>query len=144
MKTLYSTLLVTAQFAVIAVMIVLAVPPHFPFAAALSLPGVLLGLWTLRYNRPGNFNIRPELREGCAMITEGPYRWIRHPMYSAVLWMMGGTVAVSPSLEMVGLWLVLGGILYLKARREEYLWCRHREEYAAYRRERQMFVPYLL
>ena len=59
--------------------------PLLPF---LILPlGVLLGLWALSSNRLGNFNIRPVPRAGGTLVQQGPYRWIRHPMYaSQALW----------------------------------------------------------
>ncbi|MDQ3261228.1 MAG: hypothetical protein M3Q00_10690, partial [Pseudomonadota bacterium] len=45
---------------------------------------IALGIYTLLYNRLGNFNIRPEPKASGRLITSGPYRLIRHPMYSAL------------------------------------------------------------
>ena len=52
---------------------------------ALAGAGSALGGWALAANRPGNFNIRPTPRAGGRLVQAGPYRWIRHPMYTAVL-----------------------------------------------------------
>lgn len=45
----------------------------------------LLAHWALAANRPGNFNIRPDPKAGGRLVTGGPYRHVRHPMYVAVL-----------------------------------------------------------
>lgn len=142
---MHSTALVAAQFSLIAMMVVMALPPSNLFIGMLvSLLGSALGVWALVLNRPGNFNIRPELRDGCVMVTGGPYRFIRHPMYSAVMLIMGGVVMASPSIIMGLLYFLLGIVLFLKAGKEERLWCEHLEEYQNYRELRKMFIPFLL
>ena len=82
--------LVATQLALIATLAVLALPPFLqgraPLGAwGLAVASALLGLWALAHNRPGNFNIRPMPREGGRLVCTGPYRWIRHPMYTAVI-----------------------------------------------------------
>ncbi len=57
----------------------------WPLTLFLLATAIVLGVWTLGHNRLGNFNIRPELRSGARLVTGGPYRWIRHPMYMSVL-----------------------------------------------------------
>ena len=69
------------------------VPPRaWPPTLFLLSVAVVLGVWTLGYNRWGNFNIRPELRPGARLVTGGPYRRIRHPMYASVLLGVGALV----------------------------------------------------
>ena len=54
--------------------------------------GVLVGIYTLAHNRLGNFGVFPELVNGARLITSGPYRWVRHPMYlSLLLFMLGAS-----------------------------------------------------
>jgi len=84
------TALVALQFTPIAGLALLALPeilrgqaPTGAWSAAAA--NALLGLWALSCNRPGNFNIRPTPRAGGQLVQQGPYRWIRHPMYSAVM-----------------------------------------------------------
>ncbi len=84
------TALVALQFALIGGLALLALPAflrgHAPAGAwGVAAAGALLGLWALSCNRPGNFNIRPTPRAGGQLVQRGPYRWIRHPMYSAVM-----------------------------------------------------------
>src|ERR1035437_4815820 len=84
------SLLVALQFGLMFALAALAAPrvsKGFLPPAALSLAAASLALaaWTLRHNRPGNFNIRPTPMVWGVLVTSGPYRWIRHPMYSSLL-----------------------------------------------------------
>jgi protein-S-isoprenylcysteine O-methyltransferase Ste14 len=105
---------------------------------------VALFIWTVLYNRLGNFNIVPEIKHGCELITQGPYRFIRHPMYSGVT-----LIALAEMVSLFSLWkipvlLFLIGILYLKASREEKFWCEKTPEYVELQKRTKMFIPFVL
>jgi protein-S-isoprenylcysteine O-methyltransferase Ste14 len=139
---MYPHLLVFAQFSAIAAMVWLGRGiVTSPWGLAVFVAGVAVGFWALAHNRPGNFHIRPELRHGCEMVHTGPYRFVRHPMYTSVLLMMAGVLVSTPTLAEAGLYLMLFIVLTLKARREERLWCGHDPRYGEYRRTTKMFVP---
>ncbi len=115
--------------------------PGLAWGAAVA--GLLLGGWALTANRPGNFNIRPAPRPGATLVRSGPYRFIRHPMYSAVL-LCGLAAAL-----MIGNWpgwllaAALAAVLDLKARLEERWLALAHPDYAAYRAHGKRFVPLL-
>jgi len=143
------TVLVALQLALIAALAVLALPAflrgHAPAGAwVLAAAGALLGLWALSCNRPGNFNIRPTPREGGQLVQQGPYRWIRHPMYTAVIacglacawagnsfWGWAGVAA-------------LVAVLATKATFEERWMLAGHPGYAAYRTRTWRFLPGIL
>ncbi len=144
MKNIYSKLLVALQFGTAGVMLLLA---HYRFdllATAVFGLGVAVGIWALSHNRLGNFNIEPELRENCELVTSGVYRWIRHPMYASVTLMMLGVVLMDPRAVQWLLWAFLVTVLLLKAQREESLWLSHDPCYLEYRRKTKYFIPYIL
>jgi len=139
-----SRLLVTVQFSVIALMVwfgwgIVTSPPGL----GLFFIGALVGVWALAHNRLGNFNIRPDLRYGCEMVSSGPYRFVRHPMYTSVLMMMLGVLVSTPTLTELLLFAGLFAVLTAKALREERLWCVHDSRYERYRRRTKMFVPFV-
>ena len=138
-----SRLLVALQFGLMALVIV-----RFDASGAghshvaLLVAGGLLGAWALWTNRPNNFNIRPEPRDGGRLVTAGPYRFVRHPMYLAVLLFTARFVRADP-VQWVGV-AGLAAVLFTKARREERLMALAHPGYAAYRAFTRAIIPFIL
>ncbi|MFC7409505.1 methyltransferase family protein [Hydrogenophaga atypica] len=103
----------------------------------------VLGLWTLWVNRPGNFNIRPEPREGGQLVQEGPYRWVRHPMYGAVLLLAAGAGAWLANATALALWTALLAVLIAKSKLEEQWLLGHYPLYADYRHRTWRLLPWI-
>lgn len=53
------------------------------------------------------------------LVVHGPYRWVRHPIYTAVITGMAGIAIRSRTPIVLGLALILAAFLALKARWEE-------------------------
>ena len=109
--------------------------------------GVALGAWALSANRPGNFNIRPMPKAGGQLVRSGPYAWIRHPMYTAVLLAgLAGVYGVDiPGRTLVGTaFLALLGVLWVKAGLEEQWMAAQHPDYAAYQKDTSRFIPWLM
>ncbi len=120
------------------------VPPRaWPPTLFLLSVAVVLGVWTLGYNRWGNFNIRPELRSGARLVTGGPYRRIRHPMYASVLLGVGALVVADSRPWRIALLAALLVVLLLKAAREEEYLRAAFPEYAAYASRTWRLVPFV-
>lgn len=100
-----------------------------------------LGLWTLSVNRLGNFNIHPEPRSGGRLVKTGPYRWVRHPMYSAVLLVAAGCSVWLASAAGWALWVALFAVLVGKASLEEQWLLQRYPDYAEYRERTKQFIP---
>ena len=138
--------LVALQFALIAALAMLAWPVfrqgQVPAGAwVVAAAGVLLGLWALSCNRPGNFNIRPTPHPGGHLVQQGPYHWIRHPMYTAVL--ACGLACAWAAATLWG-WLglaALAAVLATKATFEERWMLVQHPDYAAYRARTRRFLP---
>jgi len=141
---MYSRSLVFAQFFLIGLMAVLSSDLLCsPAGLTVTVSGAVFGIWTTRYNTLGNFNIRPELKEGCTLVMHGPYRMVRHPMYTSVILMALGMAIGTPIiLEWISL-VMLTLVLILKANREEALWSCHDEAYEAYKRRTKRFIPFI-
>ena len=141
--------LVALQLALIAALAWLGAPAFLearaPAAAwALAAIGSVLGLWALSCNRPGNFNIRPTPRAGGQLVQHGPYRWIRHPMYTAVI--ACGLACAWAGASRWG-WAAaaaLAAVLAIKASLEERWMLVEHPGYAMYRARTWRFLPGLL
>ncbi len=140
---LASHLLVTCQFAGLALACLPLAPQRSPAWLVLCAAGALLGFAALWFNRPGNFSVYPQPKAGTRLITAGPYRYVRHPMYSALLLMVAGIAFFN------GHWLNYVGALAVlvavggKARKEEdYLLARF-AGYREYAARTGRFVPFV-
>jgi protein-S-isoprenylcysteine O-methyltransferase Ste14 len=147
-RKLLGTVLVVLQFGLLAGLAVLASPQVVSGAIPWG-PGVLAGTsialaaWTLIHNRPGNFNIRPTPKSWGTLITSGPYRHIRHPMYTSVLLGAAALAVLSTPLQGWLAWTALAGVLGLKSSFEE-RWMREQHPgYGAYAQETKRFLPWL-
>ncbi len=105
--------------------------------------GAVLGIVVLYFNRPSNFGVYPEVRTGAKLITQGPYKYVRHPMYLALSIMMVGIAAYN------GHWINYIGaagiivVVMLKMLREEVLLPKVFPDYEAYRSRTARFVPFV-
>jgi len=141
-KSTISHALVTLQFTAIVVV-------AWPFLdqagdrsqwLAISALGVIVGLYTLAHNKLGNFGIYPEpIPDGC-LVTTGPYRWIRHPMYtSLLLFMLGIALYRHAWPNYLGLALLTVAIFGKMIREEAHLHLKF-EDYSEYvKRTRRLF-----
>jgi protein-S-isoprenylcysteine O-methyltransferase Ste14 len=67
-------------------------PPWAQAAGALIIAAGLLLVWrTFRVNSFAAPQVRMQLDRGQRVITEGPYRVVRHPMYAGALFYLAGT-----------------------------------------------------
>ena len=133
--------LVTAQL--VCLLFLLATRP-FVFARpwlGLEMAGLGVGLWALAAMRRSRLRIRPEPHPESVLIKHGPYRWVRHPMYTAVLLVAGGWVGYAPTGGRVLAGAALVVVLLLKIRREEQLLAEKFPDYAAYRTTTWRLLP---
>lgn len=147
LPALPSSVLVALQLGLAGALLLTCWPPRasalLPLAIGLLLLATVVGVAALAANRPGNFNVRPEVKPGARLVTSGIYRWIRHPMYSAVLLATLGAALLDPRAWRIAVWFALVGVLVAKLRREEGYLALRFAEYASYRRRTWRLLPWL-
>ena len=136
--------LVGAQFVCLAVALWPFAPWH---ASALGIvlvgAGVALAAWTLTFNRPGNFNIQPEVKRNARLIVSGPYAYVRHPMYSALILLVCGVVALHLDWINAAATIALVAVLAVKTVVEETRLEDAFDDYQSYASGVGRFVPSL-
>ena len=85
------------------------------------------------------------LKEGHELIERGPYRFVRHPIYTGILAMLAGTaIALGYFGGFIGFLLVFVSF-WVKLKREEDLMLEHfPAKYAAYQRRVKRIIPFLV
>jgi protein-S-isoprenylcysteine O-methyltransferase Ste14 len=135
-------LLVAVQLTIIGVLLLTG-----PWIArtwlALEITAGSLLLWAVASMGLRYLRTHPGVAPGAPLVTHGPYRWIRHPMYTAVLLGMGTLVLERPTWERVILWLALLAALLAKLTFEESLLRARFPDYNAYCRRTKRLLPFL-
>lgn len=137
-----SRLLVAGQLALLAGLAATAARPG-PWAGGLVVAGGALGLWALAAMPLRQMRIVPEVHSRGRLVRSGPYRWIRHPMYSAVLLVAAGALATDPAPFRLAMGIALIAVLAAKLVREEKLLRSAYPDYAAYQAATRRLVPWI-
>jgi len=142
----YSGLLVAAQFVFIAL---IASPLNgLRLTNAVSATGwvivvaaMLLAISAVVAMRIRNLSVLPEPVRNGELVERGPYKTIRHPMYSSVLLGCAGFALIHGE-WINGVWLfLLVVVLLLKMNREESLLTETYPEYSAYMQRSSRLIP---
>lgn len=143
--TSFGWLLVLAQFAMIILLAWPWVSPVVSFIGVLlAASGLVVGVWALLHNRIGNFNVHPAPKSKGQLVTSGPYKYVRHPMYSAVLLIATASVFFYPAdKRKIVCWLGLILVLWLKTLLEEHALRNQFTEYSDYAKRAGRFIPRL-
>jgi len=112
-----------------------------PILLGMQITGVAIGLWAMLVMR--RFNVAPDPLEDATLTTSGPYRWIRHPMYSALLLVALGAVLHHATSARIVVLAVLFVNLIVKLRHEEKLMLQKFPEYQKYMGNSRRLIPFL-
>jgi protein-S-isoprenylcysteine O-methyltransferase Ste14 len=105
--------------------------------------GITLAIWA-RVQLGRNWGMPMTEKAEPELVTSGPYRFVRHPIYSGLLVAMLGTALVTNLIGLV-IVVVLGGSFYYSASVEEKnLVATFPTAYPAYRRSTKMLIPFVL
>jgi protein-S-isoprenylcysteine O-methyltransferase Ste14 len=113
------------------------------WAYIVSFAGMLLGSWAVLSMKLDNVRIIPDVKQGARLVMAGPYKVIRHPMYSSVLLMFLPFVLDRPSLYMNIVFLTLLTTLVIKLNYEESLLKKHFKDYEEYAKHSWRLIPFV-
>ena len=106
--------------------------------AVISLP---LLIW-VHHTLGRHWSTNLQLKQNHTLIAEGPYRRVRHPMYTALFSFFVGQALVSASWLIVVLVVVAILVLYARIGKEETMMIeQYGDEYRAYMRRTGRFLP---
>jgi protein-S-isoprenylcysteine O-methyltransferase Ste14 len=126
----------------------LALTPHTDFAAAFGAVvcvfGLAVAIWSRR-TLAGNWSATVTFKQGHELVQTGPYRFVRHPIYTGILLMiLGSIIGVGRLQSWLGFLIVAVGF-WIKLKQEESLMLRHfPDDYPTYRARVKALVPFLI
>ena len=124
------------------------ITPTEPWARAVGalicVLGCLFTIWARR-TLAGNWSSDVTFKQGHELIRRGPYRLVRHPIYTGLLIMCLGTAVEIARLRS---WLavpVMATAFWIKLKQEERLMLSHfGDEYRAYQKQVKALVPFVV
>ena len=155
-KTLRARLAVLANFGAVGLfylaLFVFAGSTRAPWALALGVLGCALAVtgsvivWKSRLELGAAWSLLPKAGEQTGVVTSGPYRLVRHPIYLGLsVVAVGQAVAFSSAPAFL---IVLAGVIpsfvWRACEEERLLISIFGEVYVSYRKKTKMIVPYVL
>jgi len=119
--------------------------PAFALAGLIvTIAGLAFAVWA-RVHLGKNWSARPTIRSEHTLTRTGPYRYVRHPIYSGILLgLLGTAVGIGYFIIFVCVLILLAGFTVKFRMEEKFLEEEFGEEYARYRREVKALIPYVL
>jgi len=144
MGTMKSILLTTIQFATLGIILFTnAWPSGQPVLAGIQALGLLLGIWAILVMSRSKLNITPVPRKGAFLVESGPYRLLRHPMYTSLMLIVLPSLYDNHSPLNIFLTGVLFINLYFKLMYEEQLLQLRFEGYIEFRKRTWRLIPWI-
>lgn len=144
MKFIKSLVLVALQFMIIFWLVIGSSISSLSFLSIgfIGLALVLL-LWAVFIMQKSKLRIFPEPSTQATLIIDGPYRYIRHPMYTSILLGVCGLLIDDFTLFRLGLSLALTIVLIFKLNWEEKLLSDKFDAYSQYMKFTKRLIPYI-
>ena len=100
-------------------------------------------LWA-RKTLDRNWSANIVLKDSHELITSGPYKFVRHPIYTGISLMVLGVVLYVNTLAFTIFFILFFFGAYYKAKKEEKLLISHfGEKYINYKKEVKALIPYI-
>ena len=115
---------------------------HNFWALFIFLTGMIIGLIAVKTHPKSNFNVRPDIKENCILITHGIYSYIRHPMYLSVILMGLGMALFYNNFFKWSVFILLLITMLVKMFYEEKLWSKD-ECYKEYMKKTKRLIPFI-
>ena len=137
-------ILVATQFTCLALLFIVTNWLALPWWSFLGV-GIsgFLAFWAMAVMKLGNFNVVPYPVVNGNLVTAGPYRVIRHPMYTSIFIFALALFAGQFDYYKLIISMVMVADLVVKMLFEEGLLCEHYPEYKSYMQKTKRVIPFV-
>lgn len=109
-------------------------------SSILLVVGLAFSVWSIRF-LDRSFSLMAQAR---AVVRQGPYRYVRHPLYTGELVALAGTVLARPSWWTALVWVSILGLQAYRAHHEEAVLSATLPEYGEYQKSTPRLIPSVL
>ncbi len=114
-----------------------------PGSVVIITGSLLLGVYSIFSMGLNNLSIFPNVKANARFIARGPYKRIRHPMYTALILFAIGAVSSNPLPQVIYAFIALVFVLILKLRKEEKYLEKAFPEYTNYKKKTHRILPFI-
>jgi protein-S-isoprenylcysteine O-methyltransferase Ste14 len=104
--------------------------------------GIACSIWA-RWHLGANWSGAPSLKQEHELVTSGPYRFVRHPIYTGLLLALLGTALVSGALWWIIFSIVCLAFVYRVRVEENLMAAEFPNEYSDYRKRTNALIPFV-
>ena len=109
---------------------------------AVWLLGLALAVWARLYIGQ-NWGMPMTQADNPELVTTGPYHFVRHPIYTGIIFGMVGTALALTLFGMIAVVVLAGYFIYSAVSEERYLTKVFPDAYPAYKRRSKMLIPFV-
>ncbi len=109
---------------------------------ALLAAGLALAIWARLYIGR-NWGMPMTRRQEPDLVTTGPYRKVRHPIYSGMIVALIGTALATTLYGLIAVVVLTGYFIYSATREEAFLVQEFPDAYPGYKHSTKMLIPFL-
>jgi protein-S-isoprenylcysteine O-methyltransferase Ste14 len=103
--------------------------------------GLAFAVWA-RGHLAGNWSARVTVKEDHQLIRTGPYRWVRHPIYTGMLVALLGTmIEIGTPAAFIAFGLIVFSFVWKLALEERFMTATFGADYERYRQETARLIP---
>lgn len=143
-KPITSYLLVVLQLSSLGLLTFIGpLPAHTIVGIVSQLIGLLLAFWAVYEMRISRLSVLPDLQAGSSLVTSGPYKIIRHPMYTSLFLVYTPLTLETPSFYKYLFFCLLAVVLFAKITYEEKQLAQNFPEFKNYQNNSYILLPFI-
>jgi protein-S-isoprenylcysteine O-methyltransferase Ste14 len=117
--------------------------PENIYVLIIEIIATLIGVWAVLAMKLHTLTVMPTVKQGGQLCTSGPYRVIRHPMYTAVLLLLVGLLLNNYSHTGLIVFFIVLIDLVAKINVEEKILIVHYADYMDYTTRTKRIIPFI-
>lgn len=114
-----------------------------PILISIQIAALLIMIWARLTFGLRSFHATASTSKG-ELVTTGPYRYLRHPIYASIIYFVWAGQVQSPTLLSLSLAIIATAALFVRMIAEEYYLKERYPEYSEYMKQAKRIIPFVI